>query len=209
MALGIAGILYGAVLAFGQSDVKRLVAYTSVSHMGFVLVGIFAWNATALQGVLLILISHAFSTGGLFILVGDLYGRLHTRDLDRMGGLWSAAPRLSGFGLVLAMATLGLPGLGNFVGEFLVLVGIFRVSPVFAALATIGFIAATAYSLWMVQRAFYGPRREETKILDATPREIAIFASTVAILVWLGLWPQTVIETARPAFEALRTLAGR
>ncbi|NOX90687.1 MAG: NADH-quinone oxidoreductase subunit M, partial [Calditrichaeota bacterium] len=123
MILGIVGIIYAAVVAFAQTDLKRLVAYTSVSHMGFVLLGVFSWNTLGLQGAMMIIISHGLSTGALFILVGDIYDRIHTRDMDKLGGLWNVAPRLGGFGMVFAMASLGLPGLANFVGEFLVLLG--------------------------------------------------------------------------------------
>jgi NADH-quinone oxidoreductase subunit M len=113
LVLGVVGILYGAILAFGQTDLKRLVAYTSVSHLGFVLVGIFAWNSLALQGAVMTMICHGISTGALFFLVGALQERIHTRDLERMGGLWAAAPRLGGSALFFAMASLGLPGLGD------------------------------------------------------------------------------------------------
>ena len=128
MALGVVGIIYGAILAFAQTDLKRLVAYTSVSHLGFVLLGVFAWNPLALQGAVLQMVCHGISTGALFILVGALQDRIHTRDLDRMGGLWQVAPRMGGAAMFFAMASLGLPGLGNFVAEFLVLVGVWQVS---------------------------------------------------------------------------------
>ena len=137
MGLGVLGILYGAILAFAQTDLKRLVAYTSVSHMGFVLLGVFAWNPWALHGAVLEMLCHGLSTGGLFILAGALQERLHTRDLERMGGLWATVPRLGGVGMVLAMASLGLPGLGNFVAEFLVLLGAFQVSPTLTIIAAI------------------------------------------------------------------------
>ncbi len=132
MTMAVAGIIYGAVLAFAQTDLKRLVAYTSVSHMGFVLLGIFAWNQTAQQGAVMQMLAHGVSTGALFIVVGMIQERIHTRDLDRMGGFWTAAPRLSGVALVFGLASLGLPGFGNFVAEFMVLLGTFRVN-VFAA----------------------------------------------------------------------------
>ena len=121
MTLGVIGILYGAMLAFAQNDMKRLVAYTSVSHLGFVLLGIYAWNTLALQGAVIQMLAHGLSTGALFILVGALQERLHTRDMRQMGGLWASAPRIGAIGLFFAIASLGLPGLGNFVGEFLVL----------------------------------------------------------------------------------------
>jgi NADH-quinone oxidoreductase subunit M len=120
LTLAAIGILYGAIMAFAQTDLKRLVAYTSVSHLGFVLLGIFAWNPLALQGALMTMICHGLSTGALFILVGALQERMHTREIGEMGGLWSTAPRLSGAALFFVLASLGLPGLGDFVGEFLV-----------------------------------------------------------------------------------------
>jgi len=132
MTLAVAGILYGAILALGQTDLKRLVAYTSVSHLGFVLLGVFAWNTLALQGALLQMVAHGISTGALFVVAGLLQERMHTRDIDRMGGLWSVAPRLGGVALFFALASLGLPGLGDFAAEFLVLLGAFQASAVAA-----------------------------------------------------------------------------
>jgi NADH-quinone oxidoreductase subunit M len=204
MALGIIGILYGAVLAYGQTDLKRMVAYTSVSHMGFVLIGIFAWNTLSLQGALLVMLAHGISTGALFILVGDLDERIHSRDMEQMGGLWETVPRLGGTAMFFAMASLGLPGLANFVGEFLVLLGTFQVNVTYAVLATLGFIVSTVYSLWMIQRAFHGPNTHGWKLPDLSGREIAVYASMIAIVLWLGLFPQTVINTAQPALDALQ-----
>src|SRR6185503_5614264 len=126
MLLGVIGILYGAVLAFAQTDLKRLVAYTSVSHMGFVLLGVFALNEIAMQGALIQILAHGISTGALFVLVGALDERIHTRNLDNMGGLWAVVPRMGAVTMLFALASLGLPCLGNFVGEFLVLFGAYR-----------------------------------------------------------------------------------
>jgi NADH-quinone oxidoreductase subunit M len=204
MVLGVIGILYGAIVAFGQTDIKRLVAYSSISHMGFVLLGVFSWNQLALQGAVVIMIAHGISTGALFIFVGDLYARIETREMDRMGGLWSTMPRMGGSAMVFALASLGLPGLGNFVGEFLVLVGLYQASIPIAAVATLGFIVATVYSLWMMQRAFFGPNTQGWKLPDINLRETAIMAFLIAIIVWLGLYPKTVLETSGPAVEALR-----
>jgi NADH-quinone oxidoreductase subunit M len=204
MVLGVIGILYGAVVAFGQTDIKRLVAYSSISHMGFVLLGVFSWNQLALQGAVMIMIAHGISTGALFIFVGDLYARIETREMDRMGGLWSTMPRMGGSAMVFALASLGLPGLGNFVGEFLVLVGLYQASIPIAVVATLGFIVATVYSLWMMQRAFFGPNTQGWKLPDINLRETAIMALLIAIIVWLGLYPKTVLETSGPAVQALR-----
>ncbi len=199
MALGVAGILYGALLAFGQTDLKRLVAYTSVSHMGFVLIGVFAWNQLALQGAVLQILCHGISTGALFALVGALSDRINTRDMSRMGGLWEKAPRMAGITLLFALASLGLPGLGNFVAEFLVLVGVYRVSILVAILASLGLISATIYGLWMIQRTFHGPNKAGWTFPDLTGREIAMMVVLIALIVWLGLFPQPVINTAQQA----------
>ena len=138
LVLAVIGIVYGAVMAFSQTDLKRLVAYTSVSHLGFVLLGIFSWNPLALQGAIMTMICHGLSTGALFILVGGLQERIHTRDLERMGGLWTVAPRLSGAALFFSLASLGLPGLGDFVGEFLVLLGSYKISVTITVVASLG-----------------------------------------------------------------------
>ncbi|MBD3162976.1 MAG: NADH-quinone oxidoreductase subunit M [Candidatus Eisenbacteria bacterium] len=196
MVLGVVGILYGAVLAFGQTDLKRLVAYTSVSHMGFVLIGVYAFNELAWQGVVIQMIAHGLSTGGLFLLVGMLYERLHTRDLAAMGGLWKAIPRTGTIGLMLALASLGLPGMANFVAEFLILVGVYRTQPVYAILATAGLVFAAIYSLRIVARVFHGPRAATGAIADLSFRETAILAVVILLLLWVGLYPQPVLDTA-------------
>ena len=206
MVLGVIGILYGAVLAFAQTDLKRLVAYTSISHLGFVVLGIFAWNEWALQGAVMQMICHGLSTGALFILVGALQERLQTRDMGRMGGLWSAVPRLGGVGLFLAMASLGLPGLGNFVGEFLVLVGTFQVHVWLAIVAAIGLVTAAIYALRLVQQTFHGPTHQGWRVPDLSARDLAMMAVMIASLVWLGLYPQPVFDTAHPALSYLQHL---
>jgi NADH-quinone oxidoreductase subunit M len=207
MGLGVLGILYGALLAFAQTDVKRLVAYTSVSHMGFVLLGVFAWNPWALQGAVMEMLCHGLSTGGLFILAGALQERLHTRDLGSMGGLWSTVPRLGGVGMVLAMASLGLPGLGNFVAEFLVLLGAFQVSPVLTIVASLGLVLAAVYALRFIQRTFHGPNTIGWHLPDLTLRDMALMAVLIVSLVWLGLFPQPVLNTADPVLRSLQTPA--
>ncbi|MFP5429357.1 MAG: proton-conducting transporter membrane subunit, partial [Gammaproteobacteria bacterium] len=156
MWLGVIGIFYGAVLACAQTDIKRLVAYTSVSHMGFVLIGIYAGNTLALQGVVIQMLAHGLSAGALFILCGEIYERMHTRDLREMGGLWTRMRYLPPIALFFTAASLGLPGLGNFVGEFLILLGSYKVAPVVTIVATGGLILAAVYSLLMMQKAFYG-----------------------------------------------------
>lgn len=204
MLLGVIGIIYGAVLAFAQNDLKRLVAYTSVSHLGFVLLGVFAWNDLALQGVVMQMICHGFSTGALFILAGMLQEHIHTRDMDRMGGLWATAPRMGAVAMFFAMASLGLPGLGNFVGEFLVLVGSYEVNSVLTIFATTGLVAATIYSLWIMQRTFHGEKREDWKLPDFSARHLIIFGAMMITLIWLGIFPQPVLNTADPALKNLQ-----
>jgi len=207
MILGVVGILYGAILAFAQTDLKRLVAYTSVSHMGFVLLGVFAGNELALQGAVIQMICHGISTGALFILVGALQERIHTRDIGRMGGLWAAVPRMGGVGLLFALASLGLPGLGNFVGEFLILLGVYQKSVSLSALAAVGLVPATIYSLWLVQAVFHGGTRQAWELSDLSAREMAMMTALIAALVWLGLYPQPVLSTAEHALNRLESRA--
>ncbi|HZP89122.1 MAG TPA: NADH-quinone oxidoreductase subunit M [Burkholderiales bacterium] len=207
MALGVLGILYGAILAFAQHDLKRLIAYTSVSHLGFVLLGIFAWNAVALNGAIVQMIAHGLSTGALFVLVGILQERMHTRELGRMGGLWATMPRLSALGLFFAIASLGLPGLANFVGEFLILLGAYRVNVAVVAIAVLGLIAAAAYALLMVQRAFHGDNVHSWQLSDSTPREMGVLASMVVLVAWLGLYPHPVLRMAATAVSGLQEVA--
>jgi NADH-quinone oxidoreductase subunit M len=202
LSLGVAGVLYGAALAFGQRDLKRLIAYTSVSHLGFVLLGIYAWNELALQGVILQMVAHGLATGGLFVLVGMLDERTHTRDLERLGGLWDVAPRMGALAMILSMAALGLPGLGSFVAEILILLGSFQVHPVLAGIATIGMVFATIYSLWIMQRAFQGPN-PGWAIADLGGREVGVLGAMIAALLWLGLYPQPVFDAARAALQFL------
>jgi NADH-quinone oxidoreductase subunit M len=204
MIFGVIGILYGAVMAFAQTDIKRLVAYTSVGHMGFVLVGIFALNSLALQGAVMQIICHGISTGALFMVVGALQERMQTRDMNRMGGLWSVVPRTASIALFFALASLGLPGLGNFIAEFLVLVGAYRVNITVTAVATLGLVTATVYALWMIQSAFFAENKQGWKFPDLSLRETAVMAVMIIALVWLGLYPQPVLDTARPSIDSLQ-----
>lgn len=197
-ALAVVGILYGAIMAYGQTDLKRLVAYTSVSHLGFVLLGIFIGNRWALEGAFLTMIAHGLSTGTLFMLVGMLQERTHTREMDRLSGLWQAIPRLSGSGLFFVLASIGLPGLGDFVGEFLVLLGSFRSSVWLATLATIGVLCSTFYGLKFVQRAFHGTNVNRWSLPDLSAREASIVGVMVVLLLWLGLYPQPVLNSFVP-----------
>lgn len=204
MALGVVGIVYGAVMAFAQSDLKRLVAYTSVSHLGFVLLGIYVWNDLALQGALISMICHGISTGSLFMLVGQLQERTHTREIGRLGGLWATVPRMSGVALFFVMGSMGLPGLGDFVGEFLVLLGTYRAGYLGLTLfASIGVLFSTLYTLRFIQGAFHGPNTNRWSIPDLGPREWMIYVPMIIILLWLGIYPQPVFNAFQPAMHKL------
>lgn len=209
MTLGVVGIVYGSVVAYGQTDLKRMVAYTSVSHLGFVLLGIFAWNSLALQGALIGMICHGFSTGALFALVGALQERTHTREMDRLSGLWVTIPRLSGMGLFFALASMGLPGLGDFVGEFLVLLGTYREHLGLTIVAVLGILASTFYALQFVQRAFHGPNVNRWSVKDLLPREVVMLVPMMIILLWLGLYPQPLLNTFRSAMNHLQQTASQ
>lgn len=201
MLLGTVGIVYGAVQAFSQTDLKRLVAYTSVSHMGFVMLGVFAFTEIALQGVVMQMITHAISTGALFVLAGALYERMHTRDILQMGGFWKRTPFMATVSLVFVMASLGLPGLGNFIAEFLTLLGAWPASPVLTAIATAGLVAATAYSLRIMQKIFLGKDSHTHVLPDLSLREKLILVPLAVVIIMLGLFPQRVIDTARATVE--------
>jgi NADH-quinone oxidoreductase subunit M len=210
MGIGAISIVYGAILAFSQRDMKRLVAYSSVSHMGFVLLGIYALNTIAMQGAVMQLIAHGLSTAALFALVGALQHRLHTRDMTQMGGLWALVPRLAATALFFAVASLGLPGLGNFVAEFLVLTGSFPVSRWLTVIAALGLIGAALYALLMMQRVFFGEEREaqntaDSQIVDLSRRETIALLTLAVGLIFLGLRPQPVFDTAEPAVARILT----
>lgn len=207
LILGVIGILYGAVLAFGQNDLKRFIAYTSVSHMGFVLLGIFSGTPDSLAGAVVQLVAHGVSTGALFVLAGMIQERIHTRDMDRMGGFWFAAPRLSGMALLFSLASLGLPGFANFVAEFLVLLGSYRTHGSITLAAASGLVLAAIYSLWLVQRIFYGLRREETVIPDLSLRETGMLSIMIVATLWIGLSPGVLMKTTTPVLHAISCCA--
>jgi NADH-quinone oxidoreductase subunit M len=203
MAIGVLGIIYGAVLAFSQTDLKRLVAYTSVSHMGFIMLGVFSFNEIAMQGVVMQMITHGISTGALFILAGVIYERIHTRDITKMGGFWKSMPFLGVCALVFAMASLGLPGLGNFVAEFLTLVGAWQATHKLTIIATVGLVFATAYSLRIVQKVFLGTQTNIAVLADLTFRERLVMVTLIVSIVWLGLFPQPALNTSQQTVKAL------
>jgi NADH-quinone oxidoreductase subunit M len=202
MLIGVIGIIYGAILSFSQTDLKRLVAYTSVSHMGFVILGVFSFNELALQGVVMQLLTHGISTGALFLLAGMLKERVHSRNLNDMGGLWSDLPEMGGIGIVFAMASLGLPGLGNFIAEFLILLGSYKVNIWLTVIAASGLIFSAIYSLRIVQKVFFGPTSNSLlKNNDLSIREVVIMASLCLSIIWLGIYPQAIIDTVKPTVD--------
>ena len=203
MALGVIGVVFGAVMALVQTDIKRLVAYTSISHMGFVIIGIYAGNETALQGAVIQMLAHGLSTGALFVLCGELYERIHTRKLAKMGGLATRLPAFATFLMFFCVASLGLPGTGNFLGEFLVLLGAFQVVPMLTVIAAVGLVAGAVYSLLIIQRALHGPAGDETPLADLSGREHFMMVAMVLLLLALGLYPQPVIDAAHQPLAAM------
>ena len=206
--LGVISIFYGAVMACAQNDIKRLVAYTSVSHMGFVLIGIYAGTLISLQGVVVQMLAHGLSAGALFIICGELYERVHTRDLREMGGLWSRLAWLPAISLFFAAASLGLPGLGNFVGEFLILLGAFPASPWLVSIASGGLILAVVYSLWLIQKAYYGTPAAATTPWDSeleslTLRERGLLLILMIALLALGVYPQPVLDVSEASVQTV------
>lgn len=207
--LAIIGILYGGAVAFAQKDIKKLVAYSSVAHLGFVTLGIFALNPEGLSGGILQMVNHGISTGALFLLVGMIYERRHTREMSEYGGLWKAMPIFGGISLVVVLSSVGLPGLNGFVGEFTILLGAFGSkvfgNPWFAGIATLGVILAAAYLLKMFEKTFLGPiTKEENKSLkDLNLREIITMVPLLALIFWLGIYPQPFFNLINPAVERL------
>ncbi|MSR36871.1 MAG: NADH-quinone oxidoreductase subunit M [Gemmatimonadetes bacterium] len=205
LALGTIGILYAAWVAAVQPDAKKLVAYTSVAHMGFVVIGVFGLTVNGLQGGLMVMISHGLSTGALFLLLGMLYERRHTRMIEEFGGLAEVAPWLATAFVITALASIGLPGTSGFVGEFLALLGTFELHPWTAGIASIGVIFAAYYMLPMVQRMFFnGLTNEHNRgIHDLSPRELAILAPLIALMIWVGVQPAALMSRMQPSVEAV------
>jgi NADH-quinone oxidoreductase subunit M len=206
-SLAVAGIIYGSLCALAQRDIKKLVAYSSVAHLGFCLLGLFALNEAGLSGGVLQMINHGLSTGALFLLVGMVYDRYHTRQLDDLGGLATRLPILAAILVFVAMASIGLPGLNGFVGEVLSLAGMFRRNPLHAVLGTSGVVLGAWYLLTMLQQGFFGPLREPAHhgepIRDINIREVAAVAPICALCLWIGLMPQPILDTIKPDVDAV------
>lgn len=211
--LAVIGILYGAAVSYAQQDVKKLVAYSSVSHLGFVMLGLFALNSQGIQGGILQMVNHGLSTGALFLIVGMIYERRHTRDMDAFGGLWKVMPVYGALTLIVALSSMGLPGLNGFVGEFTILLGAWGAgqpggalgSVWFAGLSSIGVILAAVYMLFMFQKMFLGPvtKEENRKLLDLNWREIATLVPLLVLIFWIGLYPKPFFELMAPAVDQL------
>ncbi|MDP6375631.1 MAG: NADH-quinone oxidoreductase subunit M [Pseudomonadales bacterium] len=208
MALGAVSVVYGGYLAYSQTDFKRLVAYSSIAHMGFVLLGVFAWTTVAVQGAVVQMVAHGFSTAALFMMAGALQQRLRTRDMEQMGGLWMRAPRMGVVTLFFVVASLGMPGLGNFVGEFMVLVGAFSVDVPLTVVATLGIVIAAVYALSLMQRAFQGePNPNISVMTDFGAREMSVMIALMVALVWLGVYPQSLLSLSEPVIRAMGVAA--
>jgi NADH-quinone oxidoreductase subunit M len=204
VTLGVIGIVYGAVVATMQSDLKRLVAYSSVAHLGFIVLGTFAITTQGIEGGVLQMVNHGVSTGALFLLVGMIYDRRHTREIARLRGLQKAAPALAAVFTVVMLSSIGVPGLNGFVGEFLILVGSFATRRWWAVTATAGVILAALYLLWGYQRVFHGePDDENAAVADLSWREGAVMAPLLAAIVFLGVYPKPVLERMEPAVDRL------
>jgi NADH-quinone oxidoreductase subunit M len=218
-ALSVIGILYGSFCALAQNDIKKLVAYSSVAHLGFCMLGLFALNTEGITGGVLQMINHGLSTGALFCLVGMLYERYHTRMMSDLGGLASKLPRLGVLMVFISFASIGLPGLNGFVGEVLALAGMFKVQsayfngPTYAALGALGVVLGAWYLLGMLQQAFFGPLKEPhheghaaAEISDLNAREVLTLAPLAAMCLYLGLFPQTLIDLIAPDVEGVARL---
>lgn len=204
------GIIYGAAVSFAQVDVKKLVAYSSVSHLGFVMLGLFALNAEGVAGAILQMVNHGLSTGALFLLIGMIYEQTHTREIKVYGGLWKITPIFGTLMLIASLSSMGLPGLNGFVGEFTILLGAFGSkaigNPWFAGISAIGVIMAAVYILYMFQKVFLGPAGEVThhhELKDLNWREILTVVPLVIFMFWIGLYPKPFFEILAPAVEKL------
>jgi NADH-quinone oxidoreductase subunit M len=207
VGLSVFGIVYGALVAVVQPDVKKLVAYSSVSHLGFCVLGLFGLTTQAVTGSVYQMLNHGLSTGGLFLLVGMIYERRHTRQLTAFGGLWKVVPRYAVALLIVMLASAGLPGLNGFVGEFLILVGTFPTWSWPTAIATSGLVLGALYLLWMYQKMIFGPivHDENRTLRDLSGREVAVIAPVIALCVLMGLYPAPFLSRIEPSVGHILT----
>ena len=193
-ALATIGIIYASLVAFAQEDMKRLIAYSSIGHMGFVAIGIAAWQPVALSGSIIQMANHGVTTGALFCLVGMLDERAHTREIRAFGGLWGKIPRFSFFFLFFSLASLGLPGLNNFVGEFLVLAGTMKKAPQVASLAFVGIVLTLVYTVRLVQEVLFQQERQPLPLVDLSPREFVLLVVLALLDLWMGVHPAPLLD---------------
>ena len=205
LILAVIGIIYGALVAMVQPDFKKLVAYSSVSHLGFVMLGIFALTLQSVQGALMVMINHGISTGALFLLVGIIYERRHSRLIDAYGGIARVVPMFAAALTFVSLSSIGLPGTNGFVGEFLVLIGSFRTYPVLTVISTTGVIFAAVYLLWAIQRILFNSldKPENTEIPDLNRRELALLVPLIVVIIWLGVYPAPVLRRMEGSAQVL------
>ncbi len=204
LIIGSASILYGAKMAYSQQNLKRLIAYSSFSHMGFILVGVFSFNMIAYQGVLMQMVAHGLSIAGLFVISGFIFERNGITDMRQMGGFWEKMPNMGGFTLVFIMASLGLPGLANFIAEFMVLAGAWQFNIALCVLATLGLIASVTYSMRILQKVFHQAKaKQEWALPDLNPREWLAIGSVAIAILWVGFFPQPIVNAAQRAFDGI------
>jgi NADH-quinone oxidoreductase subunit M len=212
MTLALVGIIYGSLVAMVQTDIKKLVAYSSVAHLGFVMLGIFSLNVHGLNGGVLQMVNHGLSTGALFILVGMLYERRHTRQISDFGGIARPMPVFAAMFGIVTMSSIGLPMLNGFVGEFLILLGTFLVNPIAAVIATSGVILAAVYMLWMFRRVMFGPveNPENRGLIDLGLREKVVMLALVIPIIWIGIYPNPLLRRIEPSvIELIRLIEVR
>ncbi|CAO3354270.1 NADH-quinone oxidoreductase subunit M [Azospirillum melinis] len=203
--LSVVAVIYTSLVALAQEDMKKLIAYSSVAHMGFVTIGMFALNQQGIEGSVFQMLSHGVVSGALFLCVGVVYDRLHTREIARYGGLVKNMPKYAVVFLFMTMASVGLPGTAGFVGEFLVLMGVFRDNTWVAALAATGMVLGAAYALWLYRRVVYGKltKPDVKAMFDMTPREIAVFVPLIAVVLWMGIYPSSFLNVTSASVEQL------
>jgi NADH-quinone oxidoreductase subunit M len=208
LALGVTGIIYGALVAMVQADVKRLVAYSSISHLGFVILGIFAFDVQGGTGAVYQMLNHGVSTGALFLLIGMIYLRRHTREISEFGGLWKSVPVYAGIFMVTMLSSIGLPGLNGFVGEFLILLGTYLSLKVVVYFAVTGLIFSALYMMWAYERVMWGPltKAVNSTIADLNAREISVMVPLIALMLFMGIYPQPLLNRIEPS---LGTMLGR
>jgi len=203
--LSIVAVIYTSLVALAQEDMKKLIAYSSVAHMGFVTIGMFALNEQGIQGSIFQMLSHGVVSGALFLCVGVVYDRLHTREIARYGGLVKNMPKYAFVFMLMTMASVGLPGTAGFVGEFLVLMGAFRDNTWVAMLAATGMILGAAYALYLYRRVVYGKllHADCKALMDMTRREIAVFAPLIVVVIWMGVYPSSFLSVTEASVNQL------